>query len=497
MIEGIGHVIQANAPIDQAALEKVVRATDSPKTSHTVLNNPGYAAHLKANVATRSHFYLRNYDAGSDADDWRMWDVQKYFNTYGPQVQGKGLGLQLCNEPGFGKDVLDALLAFMLEAERRGIPVSIGGFSVGTTPDNAPAWAVYDNFVQQLCRRPDLFTFDAHEYGMAVPTSGMVTNDTKPGEALYFARALLRKDQWPQSLAPVTNCYHIGRIRHLLAYAASKGYGKPTVDIGEGSIDFVGEGGGLIDQWGKKLPSTNPNKVIGHVRGYKSFGTYWPMAVAPGQSIQQTYMDMLTWVRTVVYDPLGVRSMRNYTWGNSGGGVEDWQDFDWNTDPEMQRVFLAAVAPEPVPAPTPEPKLPEFPRDFTSRAVRANFRAATMRVCIREQPTTASQVVSSLSSTRETALYIPTKDLRPEETVTEKVAGINASWLPILLDSGDAAGWIFGGAAVIEKLDDPPPPPVPPIPQIGDADVLYNQFFNIRVICDEALKQLEPYRKVK
>lgn len=487
MIEGIGFVIQANAPLDQAALEKVVRASDSPKTSHTVLNNPGYAAHLKANVAPRSHFYLRNYDEGGDEDDWRTYGAQKYFNKYESQVKGNGLGLQICNEPGFGKDVLDALVPFMLEAERRNIPVSLGGFSVGTIPDNPAAWAQYDAFVQQLCRRPDLFTFDEHEYGLAVPTSGMVTNQTKPGDALYFTRELLRKDQWPLSILNTANSYHIGRIRHLFTYAASKGYGRPTADIGECLIDFVGEGGGPLDQWGKALPSTNPNKVISHVRGYKSFGSFWPQAVAPGQSIQQTYMDMLTWARRSVYDVLGVRSMRNYTWGNSGGAnsVNDWQDFDWNTDPEMQRVFLAAVAPEQPPV-NETPTLPVFPANFDARKVAVSLTSATARTYIREFPSTTSGIAGSISSEATPGWYIPTKDVRPEEAVVEKINGITATWLPVEVNG--VKGWVFGGAVLISKPDVPPQPAL-------DVETVYNQFFNIRVLCDEALKNLEPYRK--
>lgn len=374
---GIGFVIQANAPLDQSRLERLLKAADAPNTSHTVLNNPTYAAHLKANVAPQSHFYLRNYDNDGDENDWKR-DPVEYFNQYEHQVLGKGLGLQIANEPGWGKDITDKLTRFMLEAERRNMPVSIGGFSVGVTPNSAAGWAEHDALVQTLCRRPDLFTLDAHEYGLGVPTSGMITAETKPGEVLYFTTALLRKDQWPTSITQLTNMYHIGRIKHFFDYVRSKGYKLPTVDIGECAFDFVSDQE-AINNWGKSQPHTNPNPVIGHIRGYKSMGKFWPEKVDPPdpnaeneedrkpRSIQQTHMDSLAWVRTVIYNPLGVRSMRVFTIGNSGGDTSakptNWIDFDWNTDHEMQDVFwryqMAPTPPPPV-EPPPEPK-PEPP----------------------------------------------------------------------------------------------------------------------------------------
>lgn len=369
---GIGFVIQANAPLDQSRLERLLKAADAPNTSHTVLNNPTYAAHLKANVAPQSHIYLRNYDNDGDENDW-LRDPVAYFNQYEHQVLGKGLGLQIANEPGFGKDITDKLTRFMLEAERRNIPVSIGGFSVGVTPNSAAGWAEHDALVQTLCRRPDLFTLDAHEYGLGVPTSGMITAETKPGEVLYFTTALLRKDQWPKSIATVTNAYHVGRIRHLMDYCKSKGYKFPTVDIGECPIDFVSDQQAIND-WGKAQPHTNPNPVIQHIRGYKSMGVFWPTLVAPGQSIQKTMMDVLEWMRNVVYDPLGIRSMRVFTIGNSGGDTSakptNWIDFDWNTDHAMQDEFWRycmvgttpppPVEPPPIPVPVPDPPAKEF-----------------------------------------------------------------------------------------------------------------------------------------
>lgn len=358
---GIGFVIQANAEINKENLERLLRVTDSPKTSHTVLNNPEYANYLKSIIAPQSNIYCRNYDNDGDENDWKQYTPQAYFDKYGWQTRD-GLGLQVANEPGFGKDILDRLIEFMLEAERRNIKVSIGGFSVGTTPDNPNGWAQYDNFVQQLCRRPDLFCLDAHEYGLVVPTSGMVTADTKPGEVLYFTTALFRKDQWTKSFADVTNAYHIGRIRHLMDYCKSKGYKFPTVDIGECPIDFVSDQQAIND-WGKALPHTNPNPVIQHVRGYKSMGRVWPEQVAPGQSIQQTNMDVLEWMRDIVYAPLGVRSMRVFTYGNSGypPAPTDWQDFDWNTDKAMQDVFYSWATAGTIPTPPPPVEPPPIP----------------------------------------------------------------------------------------------------------------------------------------
>ncbi len=367
---GMGFVIQANADINKTQLERLLKAADAPNTSHTALNNPTYALHLKTNVAPLSHFYLRNYDNDGDENDWKQYSAKEYFDKYGGQAKN-GIGLQVCNEPGFGKDITDRLIPFMQESIARNIPISIGGFSVGVIPDSVAGWVVYDNFVQLLCSRPDLLTFDSHEYGLGVPTSGMITAQTKDGEVLYFTTALLRKDQWPkQFLGYITNAYHVGRVWHLMEYCRIKGYQKPTVDTGEGIIDFVSDVA-AINNWGKSRPHTNPNPAIGHIRGYKSMGVFWPTEVAPGQSIQQTHMDMLAWARDVVYTPLGVRSMRIFTYGNSGKANTplDWQDFDWNTDPDMQDVFwryhMAHTPPPPPVDPPPVPEPPPPPKEYT------------------------------------------------------------------------------------------------------------------------------------
>lgn len=441
---GIGFVLQANADFNKANFERLARATNTPQTSHTVLNNPEYAAHLKANIAPKSHVYCRNYDQDGDENDW-LQDPAAYFNRYGWQAQG-GLGLQVANEPGFGKPILDRLILFMQEAVARNIPISIGGFSVGTTPDNPNGWAQYDTFVQLLCSHPNLFTLDAHEYGLVVPTSGMVTADTKPGEVLYFTHALFRADQWPMDFNRVSNAYHIGRIKHLFEYCRMKGYGKPTVDIGECPIDFVSDQQAIND-WGKALPHTNPNPVIQHVRGYKSMGKVWPEQVAPGQSIQQTNMAVLKWMRTVVYDSIGVRSMRVFTYGNSGQAPAptDWQDFDWNTDKAMQDVFYSWATADDLP-PVEPPTLPAFPQDFATRRIPVQMTTTYTIANVRAQPTTNSEIVGRLERNVMTfGWVIPKADLRPDEQVIETQSGMTGVWLPVRFrqNSGTLDGWVF------------------------------------------------------
>lgn len=421
---GIGFVIQANAPID-ARIERLIQATNSPNTSHTVLNNPDYAAHLKSNVAPSSHFYCRNYDADGDENDWSQYQPVDYFNKYQWQVAGKGLGLQIGNEPGFGKPITQALTRFMIEAEKRGIPVSVGGFSVGTTPDSPGAWAEHDEFVQTLCRRPDLFTLDSHEYALGVPTSGMVTKDTKPGEVLYFTQHLLRKDQWPKSVNELSNMYHIGRIGHLFAYCRSKGYNKPTVDIGECAIDFVSDVA-EVSAWGKSLPHTNPNPVVQHIRGYKSMGRFWPEQVVSGQNVQKTHMDILEWVRGVVYDALGVRSMRVFTVGNSGSGAvaHNWVDFDWNDDIAMQDAFyqwaFSSAPPVIPPLPTlpPLPELPPLPLDPLPKPIvairevrKALERVTLMESILADQRNTIDLMEAMIADQRE-QLLLALKDMQ-------------------------------------------------------------------------------------
>lgn len=374
-MDGIGLVIQANAPLNKPALEKQLAASNTPRTSHTVLNAPEYAAHLKAHVCPQAHIYCRNYDDDGDENDLFRYSPKAYFDKYQWQTAGTGLGLQVANEPGFGADVIAQMYLFMKEAERRNIPISLSGFSVGTTPDTVAGWALYDAFVRYLCERPDLFTLDVHEYGLVVPTYGMVTPQTGAGDVLYFARELLAIGQWPKSITDLSNMYGVGRIKKLFDYVASKGYPKPVVDIGECLIDFVSDVP-QINAWGKSLPSDNPNKVIGHVRGYKSLTRYWADKVATELSTQQTYAKMIAWARTVIYDAIGVRSMRLYTWGNSGAKntVTDWVDFDIDTDPVMQGELLKLVTVKPPEPPPPvEPPPPPKPDNAAELAIVADI----------------------------------------------------------------------------------------------------------------------------
>ena len=354
-----GYVIQANVAINESALEKHLRIL-KPELVH-VLNNPTYAAHLKRNVIPDSHIYLRHYDADGDGNDWIQYTPQQYFDKYAWETMNGALGLQISNEPGFGRDVTQKLVGFMAEGVKRGILVAPGGFSVGSPPGTVGEWAIHDDFVKIICDHPTLLSYSAHEYFQVLPTSGMITADTQPGEQLYFANHLRDISDWPSNIERLTGMFHVGRCKAFVDYARSKGYRAPVVDITEHGCDDVE--GGKLKEWRMSLRNGQ------NIRGYKPCEQQW--AEWFGLSRALTYTTMLAWIRNTIYKPLGVRGATLFTWGNSGKAdtSEDWQTFDCATDFEFQTALekLAALqppAPVPTPLPVPIPQPPEPPKPF-------------------------------------------------------------------------------------------------------------------------------------
>lgn len=348
-----GYVVQANVPINEPALEKHLRVL-KPEIVH-VLNNPPYAGHLKRNVIPDSHIYMRHYDADGDGNDWIQYTPQAYFDKYAWETMHGAVGLQICNEPGFGRDVTQKLVGFMAEGVKRGIPVAPGGFSVGSTPGTVGEWAVHDDFVKIICEHPDLLCYSTHEYWQVLPTSGMITAQTQPGEQLYFANHLREISDWPSSIDQLTGMFHVGRCKAFIDYAQSKGYGKAIVDISEIGVDDVE--GGRLKEW--RLSLLNGQ----HIRGYKPCDQQWLEWFGISRAI--TYTTMLAWIRNVIYKPLGVRGAAIFTWGNSGraGTSENWETFDCSTDVDFQTALEKMVtlqAPPPVVIPTP-PTAPTEP----------------------------------------------------------------------------------------------------------------------------------------
>jgi hypothetical protein len=345
-----GYVIQANVPINEPALEKHLRLI-KPELVH-VLNNPTYGAHLKRNVIPDSKIFLRHYDQDGDGNDWIQYSPKDYFEKYAWETMNGALGLQICNEPGFGRDVTQRLVSFMAEGVKRGIPVAPGGFSVGSPPGTVAAWAVHDDFVKIICEHPTLLSYSAHEYWQVLPTSGMVTKDTKPGEQLYFANHLRDISEWPSNINQLTNMFHVGRCKAFVDYARSKSYGAPVIDITEHGVDDVE--GGKLKEW--KLSLLNGQNI----RGYKPCDQQWQAWFGLPRPV--TYTTMLAWIRDTIYKPLGVRGATLFTWGNSGkaGTSEDWQTFDCATDPDFQAALEKLVA-LPVPPPPPQPPEPPPP----------------------------------------------------------------------------------------------------------------------------------------
>lgn len=355
-----GYVVQANVPLNEPVLERHLRLI-KPALVH-VLNNPAYAIHLKRNVIPDSAIYLRHYDADGDGNDWAQYSAIDYFNKYEKDSFGGALGFQICNEPGFGRDVTKRLVPFMAEGVKRKIPVAPGGYSVGMPPAEARLWADHDDFVRIICEHPDLLSYSAHEYFQVLPTSGMITKQTQPGEVLYFANHLRDISDWPMSINDLTGMFHVGRCKAFVDYATSKGYGKPVLDITEHGVDDVE--GGKIKEWRLKLLNGQ------NIRGYKPCEQQWKEWFGLDRSL--VYVAMLRWIRDVIYKPLGVRGAALFTWGNSGkaGTAEDWQTFDCATDSEFQTALekhyeqlqqppaSEPKPPAPVPAPIPPPPAP-------------------------------------------------------------------------------------------------------------------------------------------
>lgn len=393
-----GYVLQANIPVNESQFERHLRLI-KPEILH-VLNNPTYAAYLKRNVIPDTHVFMRHYDADGDGNDWIQYSPIEYFNKYAVETMNGALGLQISNEPGFGRDVTQKLVGFMAEGIKRGIPVAPGGFSVGTPPGSVGEWAVHDDFVKIICDNPTLLSYSAHEYFQGLPTSGMVTAQTQPGEQTYFATHMRAIKDWPTSITQLSNMFHVGRVKAFVDYANSRGYRKPVIDITEAGVDDVE--GGKIKEWAQSLRNG------ANLRGYKTWDQQWlewfglPRAVA--------YTTMLAWIRNTIYKPLGVRGATLFTWGNSGqaGTSQDWQSFDCATDPDFQASLEKLVAagmpptiplPPPPPPPPPTNPAPEIADLYLVAKLFVNLKTCKAEIAARQTEinTLEAQIASLLS----------------------------------------------------------------------------------------------------
>lgn len=351
MASPFGYVLQADTDFDKRRFEQHVSITKP--ASLTIINNAPYAVYLKQNVIPQSEVYIRNIDIDGDGNDFDQYTPETYFNKYAP-LTGGVCGLQFCNEPAFNPDTAQRMLPFFQEAVKRQIKVSGPGIAVGNTPPSPDGWSYYHDFLDYVCHHPFYITLDMHEYFGGLPTSGMITRETRGGDVLYFSRELKKPEQWqPKTIADFTNTYHVGRCQHAFTYARSKGWDAPVIDISEFGADFVRDND-LIETWLRGLPSIGaPN-----VEGYKTLQEYWRREF-PQWTLQQSFYEMLSWLWTHILKPIGVRSTRLFVW-NDGSR---WKNFNVSNDSALLLWFEtfsigSNIPTTPIPTPTPLPTPP-------------------------------------------------------------------------------------------------------------------------------------------
>lgn len=366
MTTPFGFVLQADTNFDKPRFEQHVKVTRP--LSLTVINNPGYALHLKRNVIPNCNIYIRNIDYDGDGNDFSQFTPQSYFDKYGPLTEGI-LGIQISNEPQFTPALGKQMLPFLQEAVNRQIKVSSPGIAVGNTPSSADGWNQYHDLIDYICHHPFYITLDVHEYFAALPTSGMITVQTQPGEVLYFTTALDTPAKWqPKTLADFTNNYHVGRIRHLFDYARRQGWPAPVVDISEFGADFVKDNQ-TVENWLRSIPADGaPN-----IEGYQTLGTYWHLKF-PQWTKSQTFYECLLWLWTNILKPAGVRSTRIFVWND--GSL--WKNFNVSKDDALllwlENYSLGTSAPAPIP-PTKPPEPPKpTPPPFDEAQILATLK---------------------------------------------------------------------------------------------------------------------------
>lgn len=368
--------------------------------------------------------------------------------------------------PAWNKRLVEANL-------KRSVPrkLVICNLSVGTParPNSyiEDLWKEAEPLLKLLNVYREWLVLGLHEYFNCVPTSGFIGGwpdhaGVAPGQP--GGRDLVTYSKWPlRAEAQTLSKFHCGRFEFLNNACKQLGIPPPRIVLTEHGQDDVSD----IKAWVEKTVGQN-------IRGFRTLRDWWFQHF--GWTLDRAYYEMLVYLRNSVYAGTNVEGALIYCYGNNGDPV--WLPFnvegsglvEWLQEPD---------APE-------APTLPAFPPDFDARKVSVSLTSATTRTYIREFPSTTSLALGSIPSEATLGWYIPTKDVRPEEAVVERINGITATWLPVEVNG--VKGWIFGGAVVISKPAQPPQP-------VLDVETVYNQFSNIRVLCDEALKNLEPYRK--
>jgi hypothetical protein len=438
-----GMVLEGNTDFDKAKVDRHLSITKP--LSMTVVNNHQYALHLKRNVIPATDIFIRNVDLDGDGNDHEQYMPDSYWEKYYPLTDNGALGLQFGNEGTFSPEVANQkLLPFMRKAVETKTKISIPGVAVGNTPGSREGWAVYHPFVEYACNHRDFVVVDVHEYYLALPTSGMITAQTQPGDSLYFAQHLRTEEQWRhKTLADFTNNYHVGRIRWLFDYARSKNLPAPVVDLGEFGADFVKDNP-VIEAWARAIKATNALNI----EGYQTLRDYWQI-IFPQWTHQQAYFEHLKWLIELLKE-IGVRSTRLFLWT-----MKRWPTFNLAGDAALQ-LWLETYLPEPsIPTPPVPPviSLPPFPFDFDIRSREGLLSSAEPRK-LRMKPQLESPMLTTIQpNTR--ALYIPAGNLRPDEKVMSNVDGSIAPWQPVIY--AGARGWLWTGGVTWKDIPALPP----------------------------------------
>ncbi len=110
---------------DEPAFETLTRAM-KPR-SHTIINAPPFALHLKQNVSPDTMYYLRDWGKDGDENDWMQESPESHVQRRKLDTYGGTLGLQLLNEPGFNPNSVGWLNNGLKECVKLNIPASGGG----------------------------------------------------------------------------------------------------------------------------------------------------------------------------------------------------------------------------------------------------------------------------------------------------------------------------------------------------------------------------------
>lgn len=451
----IGYVVEGD--VDKAKLERHVSLTQP--ISMTVINNHQYALHLKRNVIPATDIYIRNVDDDGDGNDSTDYTFQSYFDKYEPLTENGTVGLQFGNEGDFSPEAAAKLIPFMQEAVKRRLKISLPGVAVGNTPSAASGWAMYHEFVDYACHNQTYIAIDLHEYFLALPTSGMITKDTQPGDVLYFTHALRTFEQWQEKIVTdFTNFYHVGRCGHLFTYAKSKGWPAPIVDLGEFGSDFV-QDNPTIEQWARLIQAFEARNID----GFRTLRDYWRNQF-PKLTPSEAFFKMLRWLWENILQRMGVRSVRLFEWNDN----LRWKNFNVAADPSLLlwlESSLLTPPKTPVPPAPVEPVLPIFPSDFD---VRAEEGIASVNFNVRLKPQLTAALVSAGLKGDKTR-FIPAGKLKAAEKIFSTTGTLTALWMPVKIDT--FIGWVWAGSVAFDPLPAPPDHALKEAYEVGLASV--------------------------